>query len=78
MAVHPVQDKSQEYPYPNLIYEYDLFNAGEEEWIRYDLLLTKLSDVDYDDKTETENTNEKLQRFDSLIEEAVVTVFDFF
>ena len=61
-------------PYPNMIYEYDLHNAGEEEWIRYDVLLTKLSE-DYDDKTENENTNEKLERLYSLIEKAVVTVF---
>ena len=29
-------------PYPNKIYEYELLNAHEEDWIRYDVILTKL------------------------------------
>ena len=67
--------KERKNPYPNMIYEYDLLNAKEEDWIRYDILLTKLSE-DYDDKTESENTENKLIRFYSLIEEAVVTLFE--
>ena len=66
--------KVRKNPYPNHIYEYDLLNADEEDWIRYDTLLTKLSE-DYDDKTEFENTEVKLSRFYSLIEKTVVAVF---
>ena len=29
-------------PYSNKIYEYELLNAHEEDWIRYDVILTKL------------------------------------
>ena len=75
---HPYKNETKKVrknPYPNMIYEYDLLNAGEEDWIRYDVLLTKLSE-DYDDKSSNENTEEKLSRFYNLIEKAVVTVFE--
>ena len=38
-------------PYPNNIYKYDLMNATEEDWIRHDVLLSKLSE-DFDNKSE--------------------------
>ena len=62
-------------PYPNKIYEYDLMNASEEDWKRYDTLLTKLSE-DFDENTKEEDTEERLNRFYKLIEEAVVTLFE--
>ena len=45
-------------PYPNKIYEYDFLNATEEDWIRYNVLLTKLSE-NFDDDSENEKTEEK-------------------
>ena len=62
-------------PYPNEIYEYDLMKGDEEDWKRYNVLLTKLAE-DFDERTKDENTHERLTRFYKLIEEAVVTIFD--
>ena len=50
-------------------------NASEEDWKRYDTLLTKLSE-DFDENTKEEDTEERLNRFYKLIEEAVVTLFE--
>ena len=52
-----------------------MLNASEEDWIRYDVLLSKLSE-DFDDKTKSEDTQERLNRFYKVIEEAVTTLFD--
>ena len=49
-------------PYPNNIYKYDLLNATEEDWIRYNVLLSKLSE-DFDEKSMGENTEERLNRY---------------
>ena len=62
-------------PYPNQIYEFDLLNASQEDWIRYDILLTKLSQ-DFDLKTENENTEERLKRFYKIIEDVVLLLFE--
>ena len=62
-------------PYPNTIYEYDLMNASEKDWIRYNVLLSKLSE-NFDDETIEENTEERLNRFYKLLEEAVTTLFE--
>ena len=62
-------------PYPNSIYEYDLMKASEEDWIRYNDLLSKLSE-DFDEKTKGENTEERLSRFYKLVEKTVVTLFE--
>ena len=62
-------------PYPNSIYEYDLLNASDEDWIRYNVLLSKLSE-DFDEKTQNEDTHARLNRFYKVIEEAVTLLFD--
>ena len=62
-------------PYPNSIYEYDLLNAEEEDWIRYNVLLTKLSE-DFEDKSKNENTEGKLNVFYKTIEKTVVLLFE--
>ena len=62
-------------PYPNKIYEYDLMNATNEDWIRYDKILSKMAE-DFDDKSKNENTTKKLERFYDLVENTVVTLFD--
>ena len=62
-------------PYPNKVYEYDLMKADDEDWKRYDILLTKLSE-DFDSKTEYETTSEMLERFYNLIEKSVTTLFE--
>ena len=69
------EKKSRRNPYPNKIYEYELLNAKEEDWIRYNVLLTKLSE-NFDDDSEHENTEEKLTRFYNLLEQAVTTLFE--
>ena len=61
--------------YPNPIYDYDLLNASNEDWIRYEVLMSKLSE-DFDEKTKDEDTHEWLNRFNKIIEEAVTTFFD--
>ena len=67
--------KQRKNPYPNSIYEYDLLNADEEDWIRYDVILTKLSE-NFDDETRNENTEGRLKRFYEIIEKAVVMLFE--
>ena len=62
-------------PYPNNIYKYDLMNATEEDWIRYDVLLSKLSE-DFDNKSEGENTEERLNRYYATLEKVVETLFE--
>ena len=62
-------------PYTNQVYEYDLINADEEDWKRYDVLLTELSE-EFDFKTEKETTNERLISFYNLIEKVVRTLFE--
>ena len=62
-------------PYPNTIYEYDLMNSNEEDWIRYDILLSKLSE-NFDEVTQNENTEQRLTRFYNLMEKAVETLFE--
>ena len=69
------EKKDRKNPYPNTIYEYDLVNASEEDWIRYDVLLTKLSE-DFDQKAEYETSEEKLNKFYNLVEQAVSTLFE--
>ena len=54
---------------------YDLMKGDDEDWKRYDTLLTKLSE-DFDANTIEENTKERLDRFYKLIEEAVITIFE--
>ena len=49
--------------------------GDDEDWKRYDMLLAKLS-KDFDENTIEENTEERLNRFYKLIEEAVVTIFE--
>ena len=67
--------KVRKNPYPNKIYEYDLLNAKQEDWIQYDVILTKLSE-NFDEETEKENTSEKLNWFYNIIEKAVILLFD--
>ena len=62
-------------PYPNKIYEYDLMNAIEEDWIRYEVLMSKLSET-FEEQSRNENTEEKLTRFYNIVEKAVVTLFE--
>ena len=62
-------------PYPNTIYEYNLMNSNAEDWIRYDILLSKLSE-NFDEVTQNENTEQKLTRFYNLMEHAVETLFE--
>ena len=62
-------------PYPNSIYEYELLNAHKEDWLRYDALLTKLSE-DFDERSKDETTEEKLNRFYGLLEKAVTILFE--
>ena len=62
-------------PYPNNIYKYDLMNATEEDWIRYDVLLSKLSE-DFDNKSEGENTEERLNRYYATLEKVVETLLE--
>ena len=62
-------------PYPNSIYEYDLMKATDENWVRYDILLSKLSE-DFDIKIQNEDTQARLMRFYNVIEEAVKTLFE--
>ena len=59
--------KMRKNPYPNKIYEYDLHGANEEDWIRYNVLLTKLSE-NFDNLTENEDVEQRLVRFYKLIE----------
>ena len=61
--------------YPNNIYKYDLINAKEEDWIRYDILLSKLSE-DFEEKCVGENTEERLNRYYTIIEKVVETLFE--
>ena len=49
--------------------------ATDEDWMRYDALMSKLGE-EFDDKTAKENTDERLKIFYNTIEEAVVTLFD--
>ena len=67
--------KERRNPYPNSIYEYDLLNAEEEVWIRYNVLLTKLSE-DFEDKTKDEDTEGELNVFFKNIEKTVVLLFE--
>ena len=69
------EKKERKNPYPNTIYEYNLVNASEEDWNRYDVLLTKLSE-DFDQKAEYETSEEKLNRFYKLVEKTVSTLFE--
>ena len=62
-------------PYPNNIYKYDLMNATKEDWIRYDALLSKLSE-DFEEKSEGENTEERLTRYYKILERVVETLFE--
>ena len=62
-------------PYPNKIFEYDLMNASEEDWTRYNILMSKMSE-DFDVNTENENTNERLKRFYDIIEKATKLLFE--
>ena len=62
-------------PYPNNIYKYDLMNATKEDWIRYDTLLSKLSE-DFEEKSEGENTEERLNRYYKILERVVETLFE--
>ena len=52
-------EKIRKNPYLNKIYEYDLMNAHEEDWIRYDVLLTKLAE-DFGDKLKMKALNKSL------------------
>ena len=49
-------------------------NADEEDWIRYDALLSKLSE-DFEDKSVGENTEERLNRYYKTLEKVVETLF---
>ena len=69
------KEKKRKNPYPNKIYEYDLLNADEEDWFRYNVILTKMAE-DFEEKTENKNTEEKLDTFYKIIEEAVVLLFE--
>ena len=67
--------KKRKKPYPNTVYEYDLMRASEEDWVKYDVILTKFSE-DFDQKTQEENNTERLERFYNVIEKTVSLVFD--
>ena len=41
--------------------------ASEEDWVKYDVILTKFSE-DFDQKTQEENNTERLERFYNVIE----------
>ena len=62
-------------PYPNKISEYDLMKGKLEDWIRYDVLVSKLAE-NFDIETKDENTEERLKRFYDIIEKAVITLFE--
>ena len=67
--------KVRKNPFPNRIYEYDLLNASEEDWIRYDVILTKLSE-NFEEDTENKDTTERLARFYNIIENPVTLLFE--
>ena len=67
--------KVRKNPFPNRIYEYDLLNASMEDWIRYDVILTKLSE-NFEEDTENKDTTERLARFYNIIEKAVTLLFE--
>ena len=69
------EKKKRKNPYPNKVYEYELLNAHEEDWIAYDALLSRLSE-DFDEKSKDDNTAEKLDRFYNLLEKAVTVLFE--
>ena len=50
-------------------------NATKEDWIRYEKLLSKLSE-DFDEKTTNENTEERLDRYYNILEKVVETLFE--
>ena len=50
-------------------------NGSDEDWIRYDVLLTKFTE-DFDDKTKEENTSQMLERFYEVVEKVVKLVFE--
>jgi hypothetical protein len=62
-------------PYPNKISEYDLMKGKLEDWIRYDVLVSKLAE-NFDIETKDENTEERLKRFYGIMEKAVTTLFE--
>ena len=69
-----MKKKPRENPYPNKIYEYELKRGTEEDWIRYNMLLSKASE-NFEETTKDKPTKKRLKYLYKIIENTVELLF---
>ena len=62
------------YPYTTKVYEYNLFDATESDWKRFDTVLAGIS-IDFEEETKNENVEAKLAKVYENVERATNIVF---
>ena len=63
----------RKYPYTTLLYQYDVENADDEDWLRYDDML---GSVDFEEEIKGMNTNQRLRRFYEILEGTAKEIFE--
>ena len=61
-------------PYTTKVYEYNLFDATESDWMRFDTVLAGIS-IDFEEETKNENVEAKLAKVYENVERATNIVF---
>ena len=61
-------------PYTTKVYEYNLFDATESDWMRFDTVLAGIS-IDFEEETKNENVEAKLAKVYENVERATHIVF---
>ena len=67
-----VKATQRKYPYTTTLYQYDLENADDEDWLRYDDML---GTVDFEEEVKIMNTNQRLRRFYEILEGTAKEIF---
>ena len=62
----------REYPYTTILQQFDLENANDKDWLRFNSLLET---VDFEEETKFMNTKQKLRKFYEVLEGTALEVF---